>query len=150
MGNRHNPSGPFDPRGPHGPRDPRGPRKPRLTRREKEIMDIIHRLGEASVKDIQDNLPSPPTDGAVRRMLNLLQTRRIVEFRHEGAMKIYRATVTSRAAGEEALRHVVETFFAGSAARTIASLFSNSDLKLSQQDKKTLTTLIEKARKKGR
>ena len=87
-----------------------------LTRREREIMDIVYRLGEASVKDIQERLRPSPTDGAVRRMLNLLQEKGFVESRYEGATKVYRSTTESKAAGEEALKHVVETFFSGSTA----------------------------------
>jgi len=125
-------------------------RQQHLTRREKEIMDIIFRLGEASVHDIRDHLSASPTDGAVRRMLNILHAKGAVEYRHEGAMKVYRATIAKSAAGEDALQHVVETFFAGSAARTMASLFENVDLKLSQEDKRVLSALIQKARQKGR
>jgi predicted transcriptional regulator len=124
--------------------------KTHLTRREREIMDIVYRLGEASVKDIQERLRPSPTDGAVRRMLHLLQEKGRLESRQEGATKVYRPTTGRKIAGEAALRHVVETFFAGSAARTMASLFQSSDLELSDEDRLVLRELIAKARGQGR
>ena len=120
------------------------------SRREKEIMDIIYRLGEASVSDIMEHLTDSPTSGAVRRMLNLLHAKGVVTYRHEGAKKMYRSKVARNVAGEKALKHLVETFFAGSAARTMASLFKTADLKLSAKEKKMLADLIEKSKEKGR
>jgi predicted transcriptional regulator len=120
------------------------------SRREKEIMDIIYRLGEASVSDIMEHLTDSPTSGAVRRMLNLLHVKGVVTYRHEGAKKMYRSKVARNVAGEKALKHLVETFFAGSAARTMASLFKTADLKLSAKEKKMLADLIEKTKEKGR
>jgi predicted transcriptional regulator len=123
---------------------------PPPSRREKEIMDIIYRLGEASVSDIMEHLTDSPTSGAVRRMLNLLYAKGVVTYRHEGAKKMYRSKVAKNVAGERALKHLVEIFFAGSAARTMASLFKSSDLKLSAEEKKMLSDLIEKTKEKGR
>jgi predicted transcriptional regulator len=120
------------------------------SRREKEIMDIIYRMGEASVGDIMEHLVDSPTSGAVRRMLNLLYEKRVVTYRQEGAKKIYRSKVARNVAGEKALKHLVETFFAGSASRTMASLFKASDLNLSQKEMEMLLELIEKAKEKGR
>ena len=121
-----------------------------LTRREEEIMDIIFRLGEASVADIMERLTDSPTSGAVRRLLNILYAKGAVDYRHDAARKVYRSRIKRDAAGEKALKHVVETFFAGSAAHTMASLFNNSNLDLSPEEKQMLTNLIEKAKEKGR
>lgn len=123
---------------------------PQLTRREREIMDVIYRLGEASVSEIMEHLPQAPTSGAIRRMLNLLRAKGVVEYRHEAAKKVYRPTTARRVAGASALRHVVETFFAGSAARTIASLFRSEDLDLTPEERDILSELIEKAKERGR
>ena len=122
----------------------------KLTRREEQIMGVIFRLGEASVSDIMKNIPNSPTSGAVRRMLNVLYARDLVEYKHDGARKVYSTKVKSNIAGEKALNRVVETFFAGSAAKTMASLFSNQDIELSNEDKKMLLKLIKKTKEKGR
>jgi predicted transcriptional regulator len=123
-------------------------RRPQLTRREEQIMEVLFRRAEASVAEIMEELPSSPTSGAVRRMLNLLHAKGAVEYRQDGARKIYRPTVEKSVAGERALSRVVETFFGGSAERTIASLFSNSDMQLSTEEKRTLRDLVERARKR--
>jgi BlaI family transcriptional regulator, penicillinase repressor len=121
-----------------------------LTRREKEIMDIIFRMGEASVADIMEHLTDSPTSGAVRRLLNILYAKGAVDYRHDAARKVYHSKIKRNVAGENALKHVMETFFAGSAAQTMASLFNNSDLNLSSREKQALKNLIEKAKEKGR
>lgn len=121
-----------------------------LTRREEEIMDIIFRMGEASVADIMAHLTDSPTSGAVRRMLNILYAKGVVEYKHDAARKVYRSKIKRNVAGEKALKHVVETFFAGSAAQTMASLFDNSNLNLSSEEKQVLTNLINKTKEKGR
>lgn len=125
-------------------------KKPDLqpSRREKEIMDIIYRLGEASVNDIMEHLVDSPTSGAVRRMLNLLHAKGVVTYRHDGPKKIYRSKVSRNVAGEKALKHLVETFFSGSASRTMVSLFKASDVNLSREERQMLLELIEKSKKK--
>jgi BlaI family penicillinase repressor len=122
----------------------------KLSRRQNEILDIIFRLGQASVTDIMEHLSHSPTDGAVRRMLNLLYSKGIIDYTHEGARKIYRPRINKKEAQESALNHVVETFFSGSAARTMASLLEGSKLNLTKKEKKMLFDLIEKAKKNGR
>ena len=121
-----------------------------FTRREEQIMDIIFRNGEASVADLERLLPGSPTSGAVRRMLNILYGKGAVDYRHEGAKKIYRATIEKNEAGAEALLHVVDTFFGGSAASTMGALFNNSKIDMSENEKETLARLIKKAKEKGR
>ncbi len=132
-------------------RDSDEPTSTATTRRERQILDILFREGEASVAEIQEHLPRSPTAGAVRRMLNLLLAKGAITYRHDGPKKIYRPTAESDEAGESALRHVVETFFAGSASRTMASLFRSSVLDLGEKDKEALAKLIEKAKsRRGR
>ena len=119
-----------------------------ISKRQGEILDIIFRLGEASVADIMAHLSESPTSGAVRRMLNILYAKGVVEFRHDGAKKIYRARVNRKAATRRALDKVMRTFFEGSPAQMMASLFETSALNLSKQEKKALSRLIAKAKKK--
>lgn len=125
-------------------------RNQHLTRREQQIMEILYRLGEATVNEIMDHLPEAPTDGAVRRMLNLLHAKGTIEYRHDAARKVYRPTVERNVAGETALTRVVNTFFAGSVSRAVASLFDSSDLELSADERRALLELVDQAREKGR
>jgi BlaI family penicillinase repressor len=127
-----------------------GKKAKHLTRREEQIMAVLYRRGEASVADLERLLPDSPTSGALRRLLNLLHAKGAIEYRQDGAKKIYRARVRKDEAGSRALRHVVETFFGGSAASTMGALFDDKKLKLSREERKLLAELIESAKDKGR
>jgi predicted transcriptional regulator len=129
---------------------PRKKKETHLTRREEQIMAILYRRGEASVADLEQMLPGSPTSGAVRRLLNLLHGKGAIEYRQDGARKIYRAAIKKDEAGTRALQQVVETFFGGSAVRTVGALFDSSKAKLSDKEKKALASLIKNARNKGR
>jgi len=107
-------------------------------------MEVVYRLNEASVTEILENLRDPPTDGAVRRMLNILAERSLVEARYDGPRKVYRAVLNKEEARKRALRRVAETFFGGSQARLMASLFEDSALRLSDAERDTLRRLIAK------
>lgn len=124
----------------------KSPDAPRLSRRLAEIMDAVYRLEQASVAEIQDQLHEPPTDGALRRMLHILAQRGLVEARYDGPRKVYRAVQTKEDARRRALRRVAETFFGGSHARLMASLFEESDVDLSEAERKTLRRLIARAK----
>ena len=119
---------------------------PKLSQRQKQILDIVFRLGEASVSDIMQHLPESPTSGAVRRMLNLLYAKGAVDYRHDGAKKMYSAKVSKSAARRQALDRIVEIFFGGSTARTMASLLESSDLDLNVSERATLKRLIKKTK----
>ncbi|UCF41563.1 MAG: BlaI/MecI/CopY family transcriptional regulator [Gemmatimonadota bacterium] len=124
----------------------RSPKVPGLSRRQTEIMDVVYRLEEASVSEIQEQLHEPPTDGALRRMLHILAERGLVEARYDGPRKVYRPVQKKEEARRRALGRVAETFFGGSHARLMASLFEESDMELSDAERKTLRRLIAKAK----
>lgn len=121
-----------------------------LTRREEQIMRILFRRGEASVSDLEELLPGSPTSGAIRRLLNILYGKGVIEYRHDGARKIYRAKIKKEKAGTRALQQVVDTFFGGSVASTMGALFKTRNLDLSEKEKEALSALIKRAREKGR
>jgi len=129
---------------------PKKDRETHLTRREEQILNILYRRGEASISDLQRHLPSSPTSGALRRLLNLLHRKGAIDHRQEGAKKIYRAVVEKSEAGSRALQQVVDTFFGGSPVNTMGALFSNPKVKLSDEERRTLSKLIRNARSKGR
>ena len=124
--------------------------EPQLSRRQREILEIIFRLGKASVSDIKNQMSEAPTDGAIRRMINILYEKGTVDYFHDGAKKIYTPKLNKASASQKALKHVVETFFSGSAARTMASLIRDSNLDITKKEKQVLLKLIEKSKKKGR
>jgi predicted transcriptional regulator len=124
--------------------------KPELTRRERQIMDVIYRLGRATAQDVLDHIPEPPSYSAVRALLRLLEERGHVRHVTEGQKYVYLPAVGRSDARRSALAHVVRTFFGGSVEQAIATLVDSSRAKLSPEELERLSDLIEKAKKEGR
>ena len=117
-----------------------------LTRRERQIMDVLYRLGEATVAKVLENLPDPPSYSAVRAMLRLLEEKGHIKHQQRGVRYVY-APVKSRAkARRNALNHLVSTFFNGSAELAVAALLDMSDKELSDDELQRLAKMIEGAR----
>src|SRR5438270_13155545 len=121
-----------------------------LGRRERQIMDVIYRLGRASVAEVQKELPDPPSYSAVRGMLRLLEDKGHLQHRQDGLRYVYTPTAGQEQAQNSALRHMVRTFFGGSASAAAATLLELPDAKLSQADVERLQRLIKQARSEGR
>ena len=124
--------------------------KPPLTRREREIMDIVYRLGRASAQEVLDNLAEPPSYSAVRALLRLLEERGHVKHVEEGARYVYLPAVARGEARRKALAHVVSTFFGGSVEQAMLTLVESSRSKLSQDELERLAQIVEQARKEGK
>ena len=121
-----------------------------LGRRERQILDVLHRLRSASAADVRKALPDPPTYSAVRGMLRLLEDKGHVTHEAVDLRYVYTPTVSQTAARRSALRHVVHTFFGGSAAMAAATLLELSDTKLTSADAKRLSRIIAKSKAEGR
>ena len=123
---------------------------PTLSRREREVMDILHRRGESTVADVLEALEDPPTYSAVRSILRVLHEKGHITHKEDGPRYVYLPAVNWERARKAALDHVVETFFEGSAEMALAALLSRSDLSLPEAQVKRLAKEIEKAREEGR
>jgi BlaI family penicillinase repressor len=121
-----------------------------LGRREREIMDVIYRLGSASVAEVRKALADPPTYSAVRGMLRLLEDKGHLTHEADGLRYLYRPTVSQRAARKFALQHLVRTFFGGSAPAAAVSLLEMSDAPLSETDVARLAAIVRSAKKEDR
>ena len=121
-----------------------------LTRREREIMDVLHKRGRATAQEVQDDLAEPPSYSAVRTFLRLLEERGHVRHVQEGPRYVYMPTVERRAAQRSALAHLVDTFFDGSVEDAVATLVESSKPKLSTQELDRIAALLAKAKKEGR
>lgn len=117
-----------------------------LSRRERQIMDIVYRLGRASVADVRENLPDPPGYSAVRAMLRVLEEKGHVTHRQEGPRYVYRATVSVETARRSALRRLMRTFFDDSLEDAVATLLDVSSSDVSEEELERLARLIEEAR----
>ena len=116
-----------------------------LSRRERQIMGAIYRLGKATVAEIVDNIPDPPTQDAIRRMCHILADKGLLKATPDGPRKVYSPTINSKKARHSALDNVIDTFFGGSPGMLVASLLENRKDKLSAEDLERLTRLIEEA-----
>jgi len=121
-----------------------------LGRRERQIMDVIYRRGEASVAEVRADLPDPPSYSAVRAMLGLLEDKGYLRHQQRGLKYVYLPTGDTRKVRDSALKHMVSTFFGGSPEKAVAALLEMSDSKLSVREKQYLAQLIKKARQEGR
>lgn len=119
----------------------------RLSRRERQIMDALFRLGEGSVADVRDNMPNAPGYSAVRAQLRILEEKGHVAHTKDGPRYVYRPEMPLDRAKRSAITHVAETFFGGSAVQMMASLLDGRSLALSPAELDRLSLLIEQARK---
>jgi predicted transcriptional regulator len=124
--------------------------RPALSRREREIMDAIYLLGEATAQDVLDQMPDPPSYSAVRALLRILESKGHVRHRRDGQRYVYQPTVPRDRARTSALRQIVRTFFDGSAGAAAAALLDLSRDDLADDDLAQLEALVERARKEGR
>ena len=121
-----------------------------LGRRERQIAEVVYRLGRATVTDVLENLPDPPSYSAVRAMLRILERKGHLKHRQEGPRYVYLPAVRRDTASRSALDHMVRTFFDGSTGRAVAALLEDRDAQLSDADIERLSKLIDKARRQGR
>ena len=123
---------------------------PSLSRRERQVLDVLHRLGRASAADVRGALDDPPSDSAVRTHLRILEEKGHVRHERDGPRYIYLPTVAREAAGRSALRHLMRTFFDDSPDRAVAALLDETAADLSDADLDRLDALVRRAREQGR
>ena len=121
-----------------------------LSRRERQVMDILYRRGEATVAEVMADLPDPPTYSAVRSILRILMEKDLITHREDGPRYVYLPAVNAERARDDALKHVIRTFFDGSAEQAVAAVLRMSDAHLSDAEIDQLRERIKKARVSGR
>jgi BlaI family transcriptional regulator, penicillinase repressor len=121
-----------------------------LTRRERQVMDILHRRGESTVAEIMGDLPDPPTYSAVRSILRILGEKRMIAFREDGPRYVYFVAAPTEQAQADVLDHVVRTYFAGSTEQAVTALLRLSDTALSDTEMEALRARITRVRESGR
>jgi predicted transcriptional regulator len=121
-----------------------------LGRREREILEIVFRLDEASVGNVMDQMAEPPAYDSVRTMLRLLERKGFLKHRQEGTKYVYRPTQSKSSASKSALTHLMATFFENSVADTMAAALDLESDDLSDEELARLQALIDKARREGR
>ena len=122
----------------------------RLSRRERQIMDILHARGSATAAEVRAALPDAPGYSAVRALLRILEEKGFARHREEGARYVYLPRVSKRAAGRSALKRMVSTFFQGSVTQAMAALLEHADTELTPAELDTIEQMIKQAKKEGR
>lgn len=121
-----------------------------LSRRERQIMDVLHNREFATAAEIRADLPDAPGYSAVRALLRILEEKGHVKHRQDGPRYVYLPCVSHENASRSALKRLVATFFQGSATQAMAALLQNADTKLSDAELDQLQQLIKQAKKEGR
>jgi predicted transcriptional regulator len=120
-----------------------------LTRRERQIMDILYKRGRATANEVLADLPGASHYSTVRTQLRVLEEKGHVTHEEDGVRYVYMPALARRTARKSALRHLVETFFDGSAEQVVAAVLGGEGARLSEEELDRIAELIEKAKKEG-
>src|SRR5919197_5624422 len=120
-----------------------------LSRRERQILDILYKNGRATAAEVQAALPEPPSYSAVRALLRILEEKGHVRHQQDGPRYVYVPTIARDNAKRSAMRHVLQTFFDGSAEQAISALLDDASTKMSDAELDRLARLIDQARRAG-
>jgi predicted transcriptional regulator len=118
-----------------------------LSRRERQIMEVIYELGEASAKDVQARLPDAPGYSAIRATMNKLEDKAFLSHREQDLKYIYFPTIEHDQARSTALQRLLKTFFSGSAKQAMSTLLDLSLDEVSDKELQEMQAMINKARK---
>ncbi len=121
-----------------------------LSRRERQIMDILHQRGRATAAEVQADLPEAPSYSAVRALLRILEDKGHIKHLKEGPRYVFLPRVSRESARRSALKRLVTTFFEGSITGAVAALLESKDHRLSEPEWQELEKLVNQARKEGR
>lgn len=125
-------------------------KQPELSRRERQIMDIVFRLGEATISEVVETMPDAPNRTSVRTLMRILEEKGHLKHREQGRSFIYRPTETRKRAGKSAMRRVLSTFFEGSLEHAVAAHLSDPNSKLTAEQERRLVDLIRESREEGK
>ena len=116
-----------------------------LSRRERQIMDVLFQMSEASAGDVHEALEDAPSYSAVRTLLRILEEKGLITHREEGRKYIYRPLGSSKSAGKGALKRVLNVFFGGSLESALAAHLGDSRNRLSSEEIDRLRKIIDEA-----
>jgi predicted transcriptional regulator len=126
------------------------PEKDTLSRRERQIMDVLYRLGSATAAEVQDNIADAPGYSAIRALLRILVDKGHVKHSYDGPRYVYSPTVSRPVAQKSALKQLVRTFFDGSTSNAVAALLDMSGKDLSDGELEKLAKIVEQAKREGK
>jgi predicted transcriptional regulator len=113
-------------------------------------MDVIYRLGSASVAEVQGEMPDPPSYSTVRALMGVLTDKGELTYTTDGPRYVYRPTTPREEARTSALERVLSTFFDGSPTKAMAALMDLSADDMTDEELDRLESLVKEARREGR
>jgi BlaI family transcriptional regulator, penicillinase repressor len=119
-----------------------------LSRREREILEILHRLGEGTVTEVYEAMPEAPSYSAVRSILRIMEEKHLINHREDGKRYVFLPAVGRNEAAKSAIQNVMNTFFNGSFEGVVRTFLSSEETNLSKDELNQLSTLIEEAKKR--
>ncbi len=123
---------------------------PPLSRRERQIMDAVYRLGAATAAEVVAALGEPEADASIRKLMRVLEAKGWLVHERRGLEHVYRPTISKQRARKAALQHLVDTFFDGAPERAALALLDAARDRLSPEERARLAALVAAARKEGR
>src|SRR5487761_21373 len=121
-----------------------------LSRRERQIMDILHQRGKSSAAEVREAMADAPGYSAVRAMLRVLEEKGHVKHRAEGVKYVYVPTVAPEKAKRSAVKHLLDTFFKDSPEQVVAALLDVSSTRMTREELDRMSEMIEKAKREGK
>lgn len=121
-----------------------------LSRRERQIMDAVYRLGRATAAEVRERLPDPPSYSAVRALLRILEEKGHLRHEEKDGRYVFLPRVPRDRARRSAMRQLLDTFFDGSPGMAAAAFLGDAAARMSDEELDRLASMIEKARQEGR
>ncbi len=128
--------------------EPMGPKSQKLSRREREIMDILLEMREATAQEVRERLPDPPSNSAARAMLVRLEKKGAIRHIERDLRYVYVPAVTREEAQESALSRLVRVFYDGSLSNAVTGMVEHSEQQLTDEELENLEAAIRGARER--
>ena len=126
------------------------PEPARLSRRERQVMDILHRRGRGTAAEVRESMQDAPSYSAVRTILRILEEKGHLRHEEDGTRYVYVPRIKREKASRFALAHLLDTYFEGSAEKAVVTLLDSSASSLSEEELERIERMIDKVRKSGR
>ena len=121
-----------------------------LSKRERQIMDVVYMLGEATAGQIHAQMPGPVSEASLRKLVRVLEAKGLLSHGKKGREYLYRPTVPREKVRTEAAQHLLKTLFRGSVSAAVSALLDVAEEPLSDEDTAALRALIDQAEEEGR
>ena len=120
-----------------------------LSKRERQVMAIIYRRNNASVNDVLEAIPNPPSYSAVRSVVNILEEKGFIKHKKQGKKYVYSPTISRKKATSSAVKQLLTTYFDNSLEKAVTTMLEMHNDDLTEEDFQRLSRIIERVQKEG-